>query len=502
MRLSHAEYPRSNPFEQGETPGPEFSVAFSPDGRRIVTTGWDGTVRLWDLAGSATLSTQPATCVPNPPFTPAASATDAKAASLEVVRETKVVRVTETESGRTVLLKVEEPPRFQQGASKEAFKYLFSRNGRWLVVVNASFWSSGWLFVIDTTNFSARPVDLGGQWPIKRFVIGPNDERVYVVLGSDFWVKGHTLADKDLSDVDPGHVRAWFLESCTPATPPFEGSAGVHYLQFAPAGRQLIGGWEGWLRIWDAHTGKVLSQRIEHTQMITQRVFSADGRYLATASQDATARVWDALTGKPQTPPLVHRSATAGLFQRGVLAVTFNFDATWLASAGTDRRVRVWHISTGQPLGPELRVDFIPQTVAFDRVRQELEVTGTNERRQVFDLRPITTHAEDLALWAESLSAHRFDASEVLVMLGSQETNERLASVHDTPGLSQAPTRSQVLYWHLSRAALGSTWRGEDPSVRFHCRQIERIEADGEIWTDQRQAENVNHVDQSVGARE
>jgi hypothetical protein len=319
-------------------------------------------------------------------------------------------------------------------------------------------------------------------------VIGPDDKRVYVVLGSDFWVKGHTLADEDFSDVDPSHVRAWNLASGAPATPLFEGSARVHYLQFDPLGQRLIGGRDGWLRIWDARTGAVLSRPIAHKEAITQRVLSADGRYLATASQDATARVWDARTGEPETPPLAHRQATAGLFQRGVLAVAFNVDATWLASAGADHRIHVWHIGTGQPLGPDLKVDFTPQTVTFNQDRQELVATGANGQRQVYDLSPIAARADNLALWAEALSARRFDASEVLVMLNSRETGERLARMQNIPGLSPAPTRAQVLHWHASRATLGATWRGEEPSARFHRGQIDRIEAGGEIWVEKRPA--------------
>ena len=56
--------------------------------------------------------------------------------------------------------------------------------------------------------------------------------------------------------------------------------------------------------------------------------FSPDGTRLATASDDQTARVWDARSGTPVTPPLAHRS--------WVRAVAFSPDGTRLATASLD----------------------------------------------------------------------------------------------------------------------------------------------------------------------
>jgi len=489
LRLSHADYPRGNLFEMGETPGPEFGVDFSPDGRTLVTTGWDGTVRIWDLSDAGTLSVEHTE-------TPARALPAVVPARVQIERESGGVRVTEVASRRTVLLNTEPPPRFDQGTLKESIQHAFSRDERWLVVANAFIGSRGWLFIIDTATFAARQVDLESVLPIHRFVIGPQDDRVHVVLSNDFFLKGHTLADKDYSDVTPGHVRAWDLATGRPATPVLEDSARVTNLQFDASGQRLIGSWEGGLQLWDARSGAKLTSPIEGGGW----VFSADGRYIATAGHGG-ARVWDARTGAPRTQWLAHRAATAGLIQKGAVALAFNDDATWLATAWADRRVRVWNIETGQPLGPEQRLDFVPSSVAFDAARQALVVTRGQELlvmgdqavavtggqaqlvtrgvkdRQVLDLRPVNARGEDLALLAQALSARRFDPTEVLVMLGSQEVAEQLARVKAVLGLSAGPTLQQVLQWHASRAAYGKSLEGEDPSARFHRQQIDRIKA-------------------------
>jgi WD40 repeat protein len=81
-----------------------------------------------------------------------------------------------------------------------------------------------------------------------------------------------------------------------------------------------------------------------HTQQVLATNLSADGRYLATASRDSTARIWDAHTHQPVGPALLHPAE--------VNHVRFSLDAQRVVSSTTTRKIRVWDIATAQPLTP------------------------------------------------------------------------------------------------------------------------------------------------------
>ena len=71
-----------------------------------------------------------------------------------------------------------------------------------------------------------------------------------------------------------------------------------------------------------------------HTSAIAGVAFSPDGRLLATASSDGTARVWDPATGEHMRTLTGHTSAIYG--------VAFSPDGRLLATASWDETTRVW----------------------------------------------------------------------------------------------------------------------------------------------------------------
>ncbi|MGQ0604202.1 MAG: nSTAND1 domain-containing NTPase, partial [Anaerolineales bacterium] len=87
-------------------------------------------------------------------------------------------------------------------------------------------------------------------------------------------------------------------------------------------------------RVWDATTGHELLTLSGHTAPVYGIAFSPDGRRLATTSADQTARVWAAATGQE----LLTLSGHTGR----VIGISFSPDGRLLATSSADQTARVW----------------------------------------------------------------------------------------------------------------------------------------------------------------
>lgn len=106
---------------------------------------------------------------------------------------------------------------------------------------------------------------------------------------------------------------------------------------FSPKGDLLAtAGDDGAVHLWDTKTWKEARKLTGHDGSVRCLAFSPDGKRLASGSSDASARVWDAATGAEVTTLVGHRGA--------VNAVAFSPDGKLLATGSHDRTGLVWRL--------------------------------------------------------------------------------------------------------------------------------------------------------------
>jgi WD40 repeat protein/tetratricopeptide (TPR) repeat protein/tRNA A-37 threonylcarbamoyl transferase component Bud32 len=125
---------------------------------------------------------------------------------------------------------------------------------------------------------------------------------------------------------------------------------------FSPDGRRVLtGSGDGTARLWAASTGRPLGQPLAHDGPVVAVAFSPDGQIILTCCQTSAtrgeARLWDADTGQPLGQPLAH--------SRPLLAAAFSPDGRNVLTGSGDPasgkgEAHLWAVATGKPLGQPL----------------------------------------------------------------------------------------------------------------------------------------------------
>jgi tetratricopeptide (TPR) repeat protein len=146
----------------------------------------------------------------------------------------------------------------------------------------------------------------------------------------------------------------------------------VNHAAFSPDGRWVVtASNDQTARVWDAATGQPISPPLKHQNYVNDATFSPDGRWVVTASSDHTARVWEAATGQPISPPLKHQ----GIVNDAV----FSPDGRWVVTASYDGTARVWEAATGGPVSAPLKHPHAVYRAAFSPNGRRV-VTASDDR--------------------------------------------------------------------------------------------------------------------------
>ena len=172
---------------------------------------------------------------------------------------------------------------------------------------------------------------------------------------------GHTQLIGNTSKLVHPVVMLWDLSAGRTITQmAHQGS--IDDIAFSPDGRHLAtASWDHTARVSDPITGKERF-RVTHSDKVTSLAFSRDGRWFATGSKDSV-RLLELNNGRETT-----LSMATGL----VGALSFSPDGKHLAAGSVDGTARVWDIATGVQLFQLHHNDVVPYVSYSDDGRHLL----------------------------------------------------------------------------------------------------------------------------------
>ena len=115
----------------------------------------------------------------------------------------------------------------------------------------------------------------------------------------------------------------------------------VNSVGYSPNGRNIVSGsWDKTIKVWDANTGKEKLTLRGHTGSVTSVAYSPNGNRIASGSYDKTVKIWDAQTGKFKITISAHK----GL----VYSIAFSPDGNSIVSGSSDGTLKIWNALTGR----------------------------------------------------------------------------------------------------------------------------------------------------------
>jgi len=304
--------------------GETRAACFSPDSKRILTDGRDGTERLWDAASMKLLKTfyfrQN-----HAPINASCGCFSPDGKRIAGCAWMPNAVVWDAQTGRQTLL--------LQGHVNSINMTAWSKDGRWIATAGSDL-----LAIIWDARTGRQVLKLKGHEAPIDFVAFSPDNRYVATRGSDRTIK--------VWDLQPHPGEIDMRDATLAARRAVPSAAG-----FSPDGRTVVSvcqcrSGSGVAAVWDATGGSSdrrtcrLLLAFPHAS-IADAVYSPDGKRIVTAESDGGFAFWNAATGE--------RMLTVGnAHSAGVNSIRCSRDGRMLVTAGEDGFICLWSAVDGR----------------------------------------------------------------------------------------------------------------------------------------------------------
>ncbi len=360
------------------------SAAFSPDGRRIVTAGDDGTARVWDsVTGAQRL------VLPGHGGVVLAAAFSPDGARIVTASKDKTARIWDSATGKSIAV--------LSGHTDGLLDAVFSPDGRRILTTSVDKTARLW----NANTGAPQGVIPGGGATFTTAVFSPDGRRILtastdrtarvwdsVTFAPLVVLRGHGDTVNSASWSPDGRrivtastdrtARVWDAATGEQLAVLADNARSLFWAAFSPDGRRIVtASGDRTARIWDAATDVQIAVLSGHTDQLAASAYSPDGKRIVTASQDGTARVWDAATGGQIAVLPGHAGAVA--------SAVYSPDGRRIATASSDKTARIWDAASGAELHQFVGHADAVLGVAYSPDGRRIATTSLDRTARVWD---------------------------------------------------------------------------------------------------------------------
>ncbi|MEH2238812.1 serine/threonine-protein kinase [Nostoc sp.] len=279
-----------------------LSVAISPDGKTIASSGGDRQIKLWNLATGKQISSlnghfqQVNVVVISPDGKILVSASDDNTIKIWNLATRRQIRTLE-------------------GHSDSVHALAISADSETLVTGS------------DDNTIKIWDLATG--------------EQIRTLTGHTFWVRSVAISPDGVILVSGSFdktIKIWNLTKGYSIRTLEGNSQTVTAVAISPDGKTLASASrDRTIKLWNLATGREIRTLTGHANTVTTVAFSADGKIIASGSRDRTIKLWNSATGEEILTLAGHTNT--------VTSVAFSPDGKTLVSGSEDNTIKIWRLS-------------------------------------------------------------------------------------------------------------------------------------------------------------
>ncbi len=322
-----------------------ISVAFSPDGKRIISGSYDNTIKVWEAETGDELMTLRGhkECVKSVAFGP-----DGK--RIVSGSDDKTIKIWDAATGTEL--------RTLRGHGRSINLVAFSPDGKCIVSASADNTIKLWDAATGEKLLTLR----GHRDEVKSVAFSPDGKRIAsgsqdrikvwdAATGAELMtLRGHRGGVKSVAFSPDGKrivsgstnrtIKIWDAATGAELMTLRGHGNWIDSIAISPDGKRIIsGGGDNTIKVWDSATGAELMTLRGHGDWVGSIAISPDGKRIVSASGDKTIKVWDAA--------IRAEVVTLRGPQDYVLSIAFSPDGKRIAGTSADR-IAVWDATTGE----------------------------------------------------------------------------------------------------------------------------------------------------------